>query len=45
MLFLSHEVGIRRLTAVQAKLEKATSSSKITSIDELDDGTIIKLEE
>jgi tetratricopeptide (TPR) repeat protein len=36
---------IRRLAAVQAKLEKQNASSDITAIDELDDGTIIKLEE
>ena len=36
---------VRRLAAVQAKLEKENSSSEITSIDEIDDGTIIKLEE
>ena len=36
---------IRRLAAVQAKLEKQSSSSEITAIDDIDDGTIIKLEE
>ena len=36
---------VRRLAAVQAKLEKENSSSEITSIDEIDDGAIIKLEE
>ena len=36
---------IRRLAAVQAKLEKQAASSEITAIDELDESALIKLDE